>query len=59
MDCIECHRIAKAHDEILDDLQILATVAYSLEHNFIEQAKEEVSILSRRLKARHKLITER
>jgi len=59
MECIECPKVAKVHDEILDDLQILAAVAYSLEHNFIEQAKEEVGILSRRIRHRHLVLTER
>jgi hypothetical protein len=59
MDCIECKRTEKAHDEILSDLQVLAAVCYSLEHNFIQQAKDEISILTRRLRERHLVLTER
>lgn len=50
--CLECQRASRCHAEMQNDLQVLGCMKYALEHNHIEQAKEELEIYIRRMNKR-------
>jgi len=59
MSCLECGKASECHKEVLNDLQMIECIQFALERNYIAQAKDELVIYHRRLKARNDSITGR
>jgi hypothetical protein len=57
--CLDCERASTCHNEKLNDMQIIECVRVALDHNHIEQAKEELEIFARRLRNRNITLTDR